>query len=80
MPFTILRDLTGWGAGLQTTQLGGEGFWKIKGTQSHTDNCKYYCDRRNLSETPVCKLWPAARARALPLCCTLVHAHPQPRT
>jgi len=53
MAFTLLRDLPGWGAGLQTTQLGGEGFWKVKGTQSHTDNCKYYCDRRNLSEAPV---------------------------
>ena len=42
-----------WGAGLQTTQLHGEAFWKVKGTQNHTDNCKYYCDRRNLSETPV---------------------------
>jgi len=42
-----------WGAGLQSTQLHGEAFWKVKGTQDHTDNCKYYCDRRNLSETPV---------------------------
>ena len=52
--FVLLKDASGWGAGLQTTQLGGEGFWLKKGTQNHTDNCKYYCDRRNLSETPVC--------------------------
>lgn len=53
MAIALLWDLHARRAGLRTTQLGGEGFWKIKGTQSHTDNCKYYCDRRNLSETPV---------------------------
>ena len=63
MTFTLLRHLPGWGAGLQTTQLGGEGFWMVKGTQSHTDNCRFYCDRRNLSEAPVGEPAPAVKGR-----------------
>jgi hypothetical protein len=62
-----------WGAGLQTTQLHGEAFWKVKGTQNHTDNCKYYCDRRNLSETPVGDARASESMRALASVHSLMH-------